>query len=59
MRENRDLTFEEFSARLDGMNERCGSCKYFDRTLADRACTKHNKVVNNKSPKCDSWRYFA
>lgn len=56
---NRELTFEEFSKRLDGMTERCGSCKYFDRKQVEKTCTKHGDFVENTTPKCDSWRYFA
>jgi hypothetical protein len=56
---SKELTFEEFSKRLDGMNERCGSCKYLKHKEEGSFCTKHNVEMSNKSPKCDDWRYFA
>lgn len=55
----RDLTFQEFSDKLDGMNERCGSCKYLKYEGKESTCTKHKIPRSNKDPICDSWRYFA
>lgn len=53
------MTFEEFSSKLDGMNERCGSCKYLKYKEKGSLCTKHNVERSNKAPRCDDWRYFA
>lgn len=55
----RELTFEEFSSKLDGMNERCGSCRFLEYREEESFCTKHNIERSNKDPRCDDWRYFA
>lgn len=55
----RELTFEEFSKKLEGMSERCGSCKYLEYKGEKSYCTKHDVEMSNKSPKCEDWRYFA
>jgi hypothetical protein len=56
---SKELTFEEFSKKLNKMNESCGSCKYLKYQEANSLCTKHNTEMTNKSPRCDDWRYFA
>lgn len=56
---NRNLTFEEFSKRLENMNNQCGSCKYLDNKGEQSFCSKHQVQKSNKSPRCEDWRYFA
>lgn len=55
----KELTFEEFSKKLDGMNERCGSCKYLKYDKETSICTKRNEEMSNLAPRCEMWRYFA
>lgn len=59
---NNELTFEEFSERLNNMNKRCSSCKYFKRNVDNSEnsfCSKLNITRSYDDERCDKWRYFA
>lgn len=55
----RDITFEEFSKKLDGFNEICGSCKCLIKKEDKSICEKHNVERSRNDLKCGDWRYFA
>lgn len=47
----------EFLKKLEGWENRCGSCKFFNDTTGE--CRKRNIFVKTSSPSCPQWRYFA
>lgn len=56
---SRNLTFDDFSKKLENMNQQCGSCKFLEYKGRDSYCEKHNKPRSNNDEKCEDWRYFA
>lgn len=53
----KEMTFDEFSKKLEGFNQHCGSCKYFNSHKS--YCEKYAVSRDRKAMRCEHWRYFA
>jgi hypothetical protein len=55
--ERKKITAEEFLKGLNDYADTCSSCRFFNPSK--NYCKERQIAVENKTQKCNKWRYFA
>jgi len=57
MTEKKPITAESFMKGLEGFENKCASCRFFE--AIDGVCEQHKELRKGEDPRCKDWRYFA